>query len=172
MGIYLGEIRIFAGSFAPEGWALCNGQALLISQYKELYQLIGTTYGGDGQRHFSLPDLRGRIPVHQSTDPTFSVGAKGGVETVTLSSEQMPVHRHTLVASAIQATLPDPGNNVLARSGTAGVSLYTNETPDTQLHGDTVAPEGKGQPHENRAPYLCVNHIIALSGTYPVRAAP
>jgi microcystin-dependent protein len=160
---YVGELRMFAGNFAPAGWMFCEGQPLPISENETLFQLIGTTYGGDGEETFNLPDLRGRIPMHT----TGALGEAGGVTDVTLTTQQIPVHTHAWVASANQGTLPNPGNNVLARSSTAGVFLYMNDVPDVNLAAGSLAPIGGSQPHTNVQPYLCINFIISLFGEFP-----
>lgn len=164
---YIGEIRIFAGNFAPAGWAFCAGQSIPISENDALFNLIGTTYGGDGQETFNLPDLQGRIPIHQGGSFNHQVGEKAGVESVTLTTQQLPVHNHRIAATIDQGTLPDPGNNVLARSATPGVFLYANDQPDVQLAPQSITPVGGSQPHDNVGPYLVINYIISLYGIYP-----
>ncbi len=160
---YVGEIRIFAGNFAPAGWMFCEGQQLPISENETLYQLIGTTYGGDGQETFNLPDLRGRIPIHQGNG--FKVADAGGVEEVTLTTAQMPVHSHPFLTSASPGTLNDPGNNLLA--GSAAVDMYRETSPSVPLVPNAIGPAGGSQPHTNFQPYLCVNFIISLFGLFP-----
>jgi microcystin-dependent protein len=162
---YVGEIRMFGGSFAPLGWAFCAGQQMSISENDTLFTLIGTTFGGDGQETFNLPDLQGRVPIHQGN--AHIIGENGGVETVTLTTQQIPVHTHAAVATTNQGTLPDPGNNVLARSATAGVFLYMNDLPDVQLNQASLTPLGGSQPHDNMAPFLVISYIISLYGVYP-----
>jgi len=163
---YVGEIRMFAGNFAPAGWMFCEGQLLPISEYDTLFNLIGTTYGGDGQSTFALPDLRGRIPLHQGSG--FILAETGGVETVTLTVNQIPAHSHPLLASADLGSSPDPAGNVLATSRTAGVDLYLEQTPpNTNLAANSISAVGGSQPHENFQPYLCVDFIISLFGIYP-----
>jgi microcystin-dependent protein len=162
---FIGEIRMFAGNFAPAGWAFCEGQEVPISENDALFTLIGTTYGGDGQETFNLPDLRARVPMHTGSG---AQGEEAGVESVTLTVQQIPSHTHPLIASSDQGSLPDPGNHVLARSSTPGVFLYQgNEAPDVTLHANSVSPAGGSQPHQNLQPYLCVNFIIALFGIFP-----
>src|SRR6184192_840441 len=133
---YVGEIRMFAGNFAPAGWMFCDGTSLPISENETLFQLIGTTYGGDGQTTFALPDLRGRVPVHQGTDPNTSsnyvIGEAGGVETVTLTTQQIPAHTHALTATTAAGTQPNPGGNLLANS--QGPQPYIQENPDGNLN--------------------------------------
>lgn len=162
---YVGEIRMFAGNFAPAGWMFCEGQLLPISEYETLFQLIGTTYGGDGQETFALPDLRGRLPIHQGSGQILA--QTGGVETVTLTINQIPVHTHPLLASADLASLPDPAGSVLAQSRVAGVDLYIEDDPVAALAPVSVGNTGGSQPHDNFQPYLCVDFIISLFGIFP-----
>jgi microcystin-dependent protein len=164
---YVGEIRIFAGNFGPVGWMLCDGQLLPISEYETLFNLIGTAYGGDGQSTFALPDLRSRIPVHagNSGGSTFQLGQTGGVETVTLSIQQIPLHNHPLLASQNIATQPSPAGNLLAQSTLA--QMYIGDVADTPLAPSTITAVGGSQPHSNLQPFLCVNFIIALFGIFP-----
>lgn len=160
---YVGEIRMFAGNFAPAGWMLCQGQLIAISEYDTLFNLIGTTYGGDGQSTFALPDLRGRVPVHFGPGYVFS--QTGGVEQVTLSLAQIPAHTHTLVASTITGNQISPQGNVPASS--FNVTPYLNESPDVAMNGASMTVTGGSLPHENVQPYLCVNFIISLFGIFP-----
>jgi microcystin-dependent protein len=162
---YVGEIRMFGGNFAPVGWAFCAGQTIPISENDTLFTLIGTTYGGDGQESFMLPDLQGRTPIHQGNGHV--IGEVGGVESVTLSTQQIPVHNHAWVATTNTGTLPDPGNNILARTNTPGVFLYGTDVPDVQLNNQSIQPVGGSQPHDNMAPYLVVSYIISLYGIFP-----
>lgn len=178
---FLGEVRIFAGNFAPRAWAFCAGQLLPIDQNDALYALIGTTFGGDGQVTFGLPDLRGRSVIGQGTGPGLSsyvVGQMSGTENVTVSSNQMPQHNHTLNAWNIDATTATPGPSVgLANpldSHTGASSLFYLDTtavsPTTPaLAADTIMPAGGNQPHDNMAPSLVLNYIIALEGVFPSR---
>jgi microcystin-dependent protein len=161
---YVGEIRIFAGTFAPAGWMFCEGALLPISEYETLFNLIGTTYGGDGQETFALPDLRGRIPIHQGNG--FTLAETGGVETVTLTVNQMPAHTHPLVASTNNASTANAQTNVLAQtpSYTPYISGFA---PNVSLHAASVGPDGGSQPHENFQPYLCLDFIISLFGIFP-----
>ena len=165
---YVGEIRMFGGNFAPAGWAFCNGQLLPISENETLFQLIGTTYGGDGQTTFALPDLRGRLPLHQGTGPTgitYIIGETGGAEQVTLTPNQIPVHSHALLASADPANSPNPGAHLLSEP--LSTTPYIQDTPGTALSPQAIVPAGGSQPHDNRQPYLCVNFIISLFGIFP-----
>jgi microcystin-dependent protein len=164
----VGEIRMFAGNFAPAGWAFCEGQTLPISENDVLFTVIGTTYGGDGQETFNLPDLRGRLPLHQGTGSdgtTYTLGEDGGVEQVTLTTQQTPAHSHPAVATTNIATATGPGGNVLAQSSVA--KMYIQDVPDANLAGTAVGPTGGSQPHTNFQPYLCVNFIISLFGEFP-----
>ena len=160
---YVGEIRIFAGNFAPAGWMFCEGQLLPISQNDTLFQLIGTTYGGDGQNTFALPDLRGRLPVHFGN--SFILAQTGGVETVTLTAAQIPAHSHGFLASADQANSPNPGAHVLAE--TISTTPYFAGPPAVALAPQSIANTGGSQPHDNMQPYLCVSFIISLFGIFP-----
>lgn len=170
MDPYIGEIRMFAGNFAPTAWAFCDGSILQISQYDTLFALIGTTYGGDGVNTFALPDLRGRLPIHQGTGPGLSfrsLAEAGGVETVTLLPGEMPAHTHALVASTSTATQTTPAGNVLAQP--ASGQLYLADTPTVSLNPASVGSAGGNQPHDNLGPFLCINFIIALYGIFPPR---
>ncbi len=165
---YVGEIRIFAGNFAPAGWAFCDGQELPISENETLYQLIGTTYGGDGQSTFALPDLRGRVPVHFGAGTT--IAQTGGVEAVTLTTTQIPVHAHPVIATTSGQQI-SPSNGVLAKaSGFGGLTTFKSAagvTTLTNLTPTSLKPAGGSQPHENRQPYLALNFIISLFGIFP-----
>ncbi|HEY0510732.1 MAG TPA: tail fiber protein [Thermoanaerobaculia bacterium] len=160
---YVGEIRMFAGNFAPAGWMFCEGQLLPISEYETLFNLIGTTYGGDGQSTFALPDLRGRIPLHFGNG--FTLAETGGVETVTLTVPQIPAHSHPFLASADIATQRAPASNVLAQLNTA--ELYSALPGTTALSPASMGSTGGSQPHNNFQPYLCVDFIISLFGIFP-----
>ena len=160
---FVGEIRLFAGNFAPAGWLFCQGQLLPISENETLFQLIGTTYGGDGQSTFALPDLRGRLPIHQGNG--FILAETGGAEEITLTTSQISAHSHPMVASARAGTVSSPQNSVLARS--AAVVLYFNGSANTSLDALAVASSGGSQPHTNFMPYLCVDFIISLFGIFP-----
>ena len=160
---YVGEIRMFAGNFAPAGWMFCEGQLLPISENETLFQLIGTTYGGDGQSTFALPDLRGRVPLHQGNG--FTLAETGGAESITLTISQIPSHSHALLASQNVATQQSPNNVVLAQSSVA--TMYLGDTPGVTLAATTVGPVGGSQPHDNFQPYLCVDFIISLFGIFP-----
>ena len=160
---YVGEIRMFGGNFAPAGWMFCEGQLLPISENETLFQLIGTTYGGDGESTFALPDLRGRLPLHFGNN--FVVAESGGAEEVTLTSQQIPAHTHALMASTAPGTQNAPSNNVTAAS--PSVTVYTGDVTDSNLASSAVSPTGGSQPHTNFQPYLCVDFIISLYGIFP-----
>jgi microcystin-dependent protein len=167
---YLGEIRYVSFNFAPSGWAMCNGQLLPINQNAALFNLIGTTYGGDGQTTFALPDMRGRVPVATGQGVNLSsriLGEQGGQETVTLTVEQMPAHRHPIKASSAAGNSKAPSGNVLANGGSTAV--YSNQAPDVELGSKAVTSVGQGQPHENMQPFLAMTCIIALQGIYPTQ---
>lgn len=166
---YLGEIRLFAGSFAPVGWAFCNGQQLAISEYDALFALIGTTYGGNGQTTFAVPDLRGRWPVGTGSAPHGSVilGEQGGSEQVTLTVQQIPNHTHVPLGAVAAATTGDPSGAVWAASTGPAFAVPDGSVLPTTLAADAMAPAGGSQPHENLPPYLAVSHIIALNGIFP-----
>ena len=165
---FIGEIRMFGGNFAPVGWAFCNGALMAIDQNDALFNLIGTTYGGDGQETFNLPDLRGRLPLHIGTDPNgnnYQLGQNGGVESVTISTNLLPVHNHAFLASAALAGANTPQNNVLGQS--ASFQMYIQQPPSVQLANQAVGAQGGSQPHENFQPYLGLNFIISLFGVFP-----
>lgn len=162
---YVGEIRMFAGNFAPAGWMFCEGQLLPISEYEPLFQLIGTTYGGDGQSTFALPDLRGRIPIHQGNG--FILAETGGVEEITLTVQQIPAHTHPLLGSQNTASSTDTTGNVGARVTGAAVFPYGTDAPLQPLSPLAVSSVGGSQPHTNFQPYLCVDFIISLFGIFP-----
>ena len=162
---YVGEIRIFAGNFAPAGWMFCSGQLLPISQYDTLFNLIGTTYGGDGQNTFALPDLRGRIPLHFGNNGgnSFVQGQSAGVESVTLTTQQIPGHSHACLVNGNQAATNFPNGNFLA----AGPTMYIVDSQSATMSPLSVSSVGGSQPHNNFQPYLCVNFIISLFGIFP-----
>jgi len=162
---FIGEIRMFGGNFAPAGWMFCEGQLLPISENETLFALIGTTYGGDGQSTFALPDLRGRIPVHQGNG--FTLAETGGAEEITLTVSQTPAHSHAVRGTANVATTNSPTNNMFAGSTGATVFPYGTDQPLTTLHPSTIAAVGGSQPHTNFQPYLCVDFIISLFGVFP-----
>jgi len=163
---YIGEIRMFGGNFAPNGWSFCDGSVLAISQNSTLFNLIGTTYGGDGQVTFALPDLRGRLPVHQGTSSIgspFVIGQLSGVEGVTLTVGQIPSHNHPAMAQSGAGSTTSPIGTTWAGTST---NQYTASNANASMSG-TSGTTGLGQPHNNLMPYLCVNFIISLFGIYP-----
>jgi microcystin-dependent protein len=162
---YVGEIRMFAGNFAPAGWMFCEGQLLPISENETLFQLIGTTYGGDGESTFALPDLRGRIPIHQGNG--FILAETGGAEEITLTIQQTPAHSHAFLGTLNQGTLNQPNNSLLAQLPTQNAYAYGTDNPLTPLNANSVTPVGGSQPHTNFQPYLCINFIISLFGIFP-----
>jgi len=161
---YVGEIRIFAGNFAPAGWNFCDGSIIAIEENETLFNLIGTTYGGDGQSTFQLPDLRGRMPIHQGNG--FTLAETGGTETVTLTVQQIPSHQHGPWAVSGPGKQPSPANGVWASSGLASFAA-----PGSVPDGIAVPSQSAGgsQPHDNFKPYLCMNYIISLFGIYPLQ---
>lgn len=164
---YIGEIRMFGGNFAPAGWAFCDGSVLAIADNDVLFLLIGTTYGGDGQLTFNLPDLRGRLPMHMGTGPglsTRTIGESGGVESVPLTTPQIPIHTHAMVVSASVGHLSQPGGAFAATH--RDYATYTASTP-TQAMAASIGAAGGNQPHANLAPYTCVSFIISLFGVFP-----
>jgi microcystin-dependent protein len=160
---YVGEIRMFAGNFAPAGWMFCEGQLVPISEYETLFNLIGTTYGGDGQSVFALPDLRGRVPIHEGGG--FTLAETGGVETVTLTVAQIPSHTHPMLASANNANQTTPQTTVLATPTV--IDLYRVGGANSPMATQAVSSVGGNQPHQNFQPYLCVDFIISLFGIFP-----
>ncbi|WP_336783605.1 phage tail protein [Paenibacillus illinoisensis] len=159
---YLGEIRMFAGNFAPQGWALCNGQIISIAENEALFALLGTTYGGDGQTTFALPDLQGRIPVHPSN--TYNRGTKAGTETVTLTLNQLPQHTHIANVNTTNAEGDTPANNVWGK--TVIQNYGTTETVEN-MNVNSLSSVGSGQPHDNMMPTTAISFIISLYGVFP-----
>jgi microcystin-dependent protein len=160
---YVGEIRMFGGNFAPAGWMFCEGQLLPISENETLFNLIGTTYGGDGQSTFALPDLRGRLPMHQGNG--FILAETGGAEEITLTVPQIPAHNHPFLGSGSVANDPNPSPNVVGES--SAISLYQSASPNAPMASQMVGSVGGSQPHTNFQPYLCVDFIISLFGLFP-----
>jgi microcystin-dependent protein len=160
---YIGEIRMFAGNFPPSGWLFCEGQLLAISEHDVLFNLIGTTYGGDGQSTFGLPDLRGRVPVHQGNG--LVQAEAGGVEEVTLTVQQIPAHSHTLAGSTSTGSTSVAAGSLLAKS--TSKSIYRTSGALANMNVTAITPVGGSQPHTNFQPYLCINFIISLFGLYP-----
>jgi microcystin-dependent protein len=166
---YVGEIRMFAGNFAPNGWLFCDGQTLPISENEVLFQLIGTTYGGDGEETFNVPNLQSRVPIHMGTGPdgtTYQIGEMAGTEQETLTVQQIPNHTHPLTASTEPGNALVPGGSVLAAT-TGGVMLYYEGQSTEPMNAQSVTPAGGSQPHENTQPFLCINYIISLFGIFP-----
>lgn len=164
----IGEIRMFAGNFAPAGWALCQGQTLPISENETLFQLIGTTYGGDGEETFNLPNLASRIPIHMGISPqgnNYQIGEAAGTEQETLTVQQIPNHSHQLLVSTSPGNVNSPGGNITAES--AAVKVYIDDVPSVAMNTQAVTPQGGSQPHENTQPFLVINFIISLFGVFP-----
>jgi microcystin-dependent protein len=160
---YVGEIRMFGGTFAPQGWMFCSGQLLPISENETLFQLIGTTYGGDGQSTFALPDLQSRAPIHQGNG--YILAETDGSEMVTLTTQQMPLHTHPFIAANVPGDQITPGGNLLASQG--GFSELYNGDVDGNMNAGAVLPAGGSQPHENLQPLLVISFIISLFGIFP-----
>jgi microcystin-dependent protein len=171
MAPYVGEIRMFAGNFAPNGWMFCEGQTIPISENETLFQLIGTTYGGDGEETFNLPNLASRVPIHMGTGPggtTYQLGELAGTEQETLTTQQMPIHNHGVLATGTsQVTSPQGAYFATVTSSQAGASAYSLGPAAVPLVPPTLQPAGGGQPHENVQPFLCINFIISLFGVFP-----
>jgi len=159
---FIGEIRMFGGNFAPVGWAFCDGTLVAISQNEALFNLIGTTYGGDGQTTFALPDLRGRIAMHQGSG--YTIGNNGGAEQVTLTVSQIPAHGHVLQAQSTSGTQAAPDNGVWANSS---LNQYSAANANSNMNPAAITTTGGSQPHSNFMPYLCVSFIISLFGVFP-----
>ena len=159
---YIGEIRMFAGNFAPVGWAFCNGALMAINQNDALFNLIGTTYGGDGQTTFAMPDLQSRVPLH--VGPGFALGQTGGVESVTLTTSQIPAHNHVPQANSGQGSQAGPGNGVWAL---ANINDYSSGVPSIAMDAGAIGSSGGSQPHDNMVPFLVGNFIISLFGVFP-----
>lgn len=168
---YIGEIRMFGGSFAPAGWAFTAGQLMPISQNDALFTLIGTTYGGDGQETFALPNIQSRFPIHAGQGPgisqNYQLGETGGVESVTITSQSTPIHNHAFLGSTAIAQNPQPNDSVPAQSSV--VKLYFGEAPDATFNNQMMVPVGGSQPHENTQPYLTVTFILSLFGIFPTQ---
>ena len=167
---FVGEIRMFAGNFAPRGWAFCDGQLLAVTQNEALFSLLGTIYGGDGRTTFGLPDMRGRIPIHAGSGPGLTnrrLGVKFGPEKVTLTVNQLPSHTHPMRASTGVGNSNDPHNKVLSNS--PSVDLYIEDPPTSAMAATAITSVGGSQTHNNMAPFLGINFIIALVGIFPSR---
>jgi microcystin-dependent protein len=163
---YVGEIRMFGGNFAPAGWAFCDGQLLPISENETLFQLIGTTYGGDGQETFALPNLQGRASMGVGNG--MMLAESGGVESVTLTTQQIPIHNHVMLCSAAQATVNNIQNNFAASMIAAGTnSAYGTVKPYRAINPGAIGPVGGSQPHDNQQPFLVISFILSLFGIFP-----
>ena len=165
---YIGEIRMFAGNFPPNGWMFCEGQTLPISENDALFTLIGTTYGGDGQETFNLPNLASRVPIHMGTGPdgiTYQLGEMAGTEQETLTVQQIPTHTHPAIGTTSIANDASPANNLLSQSNT--FDPYQSSAATTPMAAQSISPVGGSQPHENTQPFLCINFIISLFGVFP-----
>ncbi len=163
----IGEIKLVGFNFAPRDWALCDGQLLSIAENDALFTLIGTTYGGDGQTTFALPDFRGRIPIHQGTGSsgtTYTPGENGGTETVTLTVNEIPAHAHPALAQSGAGNQPGPGGNVWASSS---LNQYNSSAADSDMNALAITSSGGSQPHDNMMPFLTINFIISLQGIFP-----
>ena len=160
---YVGEIRMFAGNFAPAGWMFCEGQLLPISENETLFQLIGTTYGGDGESTFALPDLRGRIPLHQGNG--FILAETGGTEEITLTVPQIPAHSHPFLASSSPGVSNNAANQL--PSDSPSINIYIEDVTSANMAATAMMSTGGSQPHTNFQPYLCVDFIISLFGIFP-----
>ena len=169
---FLAEIRMVGFNFAPRGWAFCDGQILPINQNQSLYSLLGTIYGGDGRTSFALPDLRGRVPIHEgqgSGGSNHPIGSRGGEETHILSTSEMPTHSHQMVATTAGANQPSPANNFLAAAPPTIGNAYTDSSTNAALKTSSVTASGGGQGRDNMQPYIAVNFCIALQGLFPSR---
>lgn len=167
---YVGEIRMFAGNFPPVGWMFCDGNTMPISENETLFQLLGTTYGGDGQETFNLPNIQSRIPIHMGTassGTTYQLAEAAGVETVTLTLNQTPTHTHPLVATNDSGSQANAGNAVLAAQSPVSIYRPNATPPNAAMNASSVSPTGGSQPHENMQPFLCINFIISLFGIFP-----
>lgn len=160
---FIGEIRMFAGNFAPVGWAFCNGALIPISENDALFNLIGTTYGGDGQNTFALPNLQSRIPIH--VGPGFALGQSGGVETVTLTTSQIPAHSHVPQCNSGTGNSLNPTGSVWAQPSTG--TDYSSAAPSLVMDPAALGSSGGSQPHDNMAPFLVINFILSLFGIFP-----
>ena len=164
---FIGEIRMFGGNFAPQGWAFCNGQLIAISDNDALFNLIGTTYGGDGQSTFALPNLQSRIPMH--VGPGFALAQTGGEEQVTLTTAQIPIHNHVPQCQTSTSSLQGPGNGLWAAVTPGTQQIYANTAPAAAMNPQAVGAAGGSQPHDNMLPFLAVSFIISLFGIFPTQ---
>lgn len=169
---FIGEIRMFAGNFPPNGWMFCAGQTLPISENDALFILLGTRYGGDGQETFNLPNLQSRVPIHMGTGPdgvNYTLGEAAGTESVTLTTQQIPIHTHPFTASTANGTATNPGGSVLAASVSSVQPMVVGTGSGTLMAPQSITPAGGSQPHENCQPFLCINFIISLFGVFPTQ---
>jgi len=169
---FIGQIMMFAGNFAPRGWALCNGQLLSISQNSALFSILGTTYGGDGQTTFGLPNLQGRVAMHAGSGPGLTpreLGEVGGSETVTLINTQMPAHNHGLACTSNAANQTQAEGHILGAESASATQVYSSDQPNQMMSTFSISASGGNQPHNNMPPFQCVNYIIALEGIFPSR---
>lgn len=165
---YVGEIRMFGGSFEPNGWYFCDGRPLPISENEVLFQLIGTTYGGDGEETFNLPNLQSRVPIHMGTGPdgtTYQLGEMAGTESETLTTQQIPIHNHSAMGAAV--TGDQTSLNAALPANSVTITPYFPSAPDGAFNAGAIGPTGGSQPHENMQPYLGINFIISLFGVFP-----
>jgi microcystin-dependent protein len=170
---FLGEIKMFGGNFAPQGYATCDGQLMSISQNTALFSLLGTTYGGNGVQTFALPDLRGRVPMHAGNGPGLTpriLGESGGTENVTLTTAEMPIHSHGLLGHTGPGDKNTIAGNCLSDDGGNQSATYSSAQPVNPMNANSITASGGNLPHTNMQPYLCVNFIIALQGVYPARS--
>lgn len=169
---FIGQVILFAGNFAPRGWAFCNGQLLPIAQYTAVFSILGTTYGGNGQTTFGLPDLRGRAAISAGQGPglsNISLGEMAGTEQVTLTQNEMPMHTHRAMGESATGDQYGPGNNTWGTETAGAAAVYSSATPNTPMNPQAISPAGGSQPFDNRSPYLGLNYIICLEGIYPSR---
>ncbi|OFX86889.1 MAG: hypothetical protein A2W99_04015 [Bacteroidetes bacterium GWF2_33_16] len=172
---YIGSIVLFAGTYAPRGWAFCNGQLLSIMDYQAAYAVIGITYGGDGRNNFAIPDLKGRFPIHPGQGPGLTpkyLGEKNGWENVVLNEAQMPGHTHTaqnILKGSEEASVSDPSGNFIAGTGSPVFGTTSNINLNSESVVSTLGPAGGSQAHTNMPPYLGLNYIICLEGLFPPR---
>jgi microcystin-dependent protein len=169
---FIGQIMMFGGNFAPRGWALCNGQLLSIAQNTALFSILGTTYGGNGQTTFALPNLQGRLAMHPGNGPGLTprtLGETAGSETVTLVNNQMPAHNHLLACTSNPASQTQPEGHILGAESASATQVYSSEQPNQNMNPMSISASGGSQPHDNMPPFQCVNYIIALEGIFPSR---
>ena len=164
---YIGECRLVGFNFAPVNWSICNGATIAISENETLFALVGTTYGGDGVQTFQIPDLQGRVPVHQG--PSYVIGQRAGVENVTITTQTMPSHNHITLCGTNAGSSNSPQNNLPATNATTKLYVTTG-APDAPMNGAMIGLAGGSQPHENMQPFLVMNWIISLFGVFPTQS--